>query len=276
MPPIFLRFPLNLSRPRPKNLQTTLCPSQRMNVLRPYSRHHTVGHFSCCILGMPNNAFSSISDRCLQTSKPVAIALDIPIFVEHGKIYPLSHGLDSNCGPGISEWYSPVARGTGLHPRPGSASSLKAYFPEISSEAWSSVWYPSRKGEDVPGVHDRIDGFLKVFLPHVQRTFAGKHTRILLVSHAATVIALTRSLVADRQVPLRIGCCTLCEVEKHGSGWKATKLADGSHLSRGSERDWGFEDIEIAHGQVVADHGEPADGEVDEPVGPQIQLVSNL
>lgn len=159
---------------------------------------------------------------------------------------------------GLSEWYSPVVPGTGLHPRPSSAASLKSYFPEIDPE-WSSVWYSSQKGEDVSEVHDRADGFLQVFVPELERVYAGKHKRVLLVSHAATVITLVRSLVGDRQLPLRVGCCSLSKLVlgasfkgKHGvlGAWEAEKLADGGHMVKGASREWGFEDIEIDAGKV--------------------------
>ena len=32
--------------------------------------------------------------------------------------------------------------------------------------------------------------------------------------------------------------------------WEAKRLGDGSFLKNGAERDWGFEDIEIADGKV--------------------------
>ncbi|KAJ7597083.1 phosphoglycerate mutase-like protein [Mycena floridula] len=206
----------------------------------------------------PTAIFSSPYYRCLQTSQPVARALGIPIFVEHG----------------ISEWYSPVAPKTGLHPRPGSATELQAYFPEISAE-WSSIYYPSRRGEDVQQVHVRCEEFLSDFIPQVRRKFEGKHSHILLVSHAATVIAIARGLLADRTVPLRVGCCSLSEFEKQSENllgrWKGNKLADGTHMVNGSERDWGFEDIEIAQGKVVEDPGVPgSETEEEGPIGSQI------
>ncbi|KAJ8496107.1 hypothetical protein ONZ45_g12590 [Pleurotus djamor] len=193
----------------------------------------------------PTVIFSSPYYRCLQTSKPVANALGIPIHVEHG----------------ISEWYSPVASGTGLHPRPSSATDLQQYFPEIDP-SWSSLWYPSRKGEDVEEVHLRTRGFLEAFAPEVESRFgkAERDRRVLLVSHAATVITLARGLLADRDLPLRVGCCSLTVMERKDGlpvlgGWEPKLLADGSHLAKGSDREWGFEDIEIAYGKVVEDHG---------------------
>ncbi|KAG5342429.1 hypothetical protein C0989_002264 [Termitomyces sp. Mn162] len=216
----------------------------------------------------PTAIFSSPFYRCLQTAKPVSSALGLPIYVEHG----------------LAEWYSPVAPGTGLHPRPGSAESLKQYFPEIDP-SWSSVWYVSRKGEDVQQIHDRTDGFLEAFTVEIDRKFPGKHSRILLVSHAATVITLVRSLLGDRDLPVRVGCCSLSEFERIPDkqrtlgSWKAIRLADGSHLKDGASRDWGFEDIEIAGGKVVDDPGVPGSellDEKDEPVGSQIHISSNL
>lgn len=145
--------------------------------------------------------------------------------------------------------------GTGLHPRPASAESLQQYFGEIDP-SWSSIWYPSRKGEDVSQCHDRTEGCLSALISEVERRFGGKHKRILLVSHAATIIALNRALVGDRDAPMRIGCCSLTEFRrsKEGdtplAGWELVRLGDGSHMKDGATRDWGFEDVEIAGGKV--------------------------
>lgn len=106
-------------------------------------------------------------------------------------------------------------------------------------------------GENVKEVHDRASGFLDTFIPEVQRRFPPEvHARILLVSHAATTIVLARALFKDRELPLRVGCCTLTEAIREGSGWKAKSLATGDHLKGGIERDWGFDDIMISHGEV--------------------------
>ncbi|THH19858.1 hypothetical protein EW146_g1384 [Bondarzewia mesenterica] len=233
----------------------------------------------------PTAIWSSPYYRCIQTAKPISIALGVPILIEHG----------------LSEWYSPVEPGTGLHPRPSSAVSLQTHFPEIDPTTWSSVWYPSRKGEDVGEVHERVAGFLEAFVPEIERRSA--HKRVLVVSHAATAIALARVLVGDRVLPLRIACCSLTMVEKKDDArqkqegaWEARMLGSGSHLKEGSQRDWGFEDIQIADGkvmffllvgvtttpclifwilflnQVVNDHGVPGtEHEVDEPVGCQLK-----
>jgi len=211
----------------------------------------------------PTAIFSSPYYRCLQTAQPVSDALDSPLFVEHG----------------LSEWYSTVKAGTGLHPRPDQAEVLQTYFSQIDP-SWSTVWYPSRKGETIEEVHDRASGCLNALASTIDRHYPGKHRRILLVSHAATVIALTRELVGDRSLPLRVGCCSMTVLSrKINSGqslsvvgdWDPVLLASGDHLTEGASRDWGFEDVSIKDGKVVDDDGIPGtQGEEDVPVGSQV------
>jgi len=214
----------------------------------------------------PTAIFSSPYYRCLQTSKPISNALKVPIFVEHG----------------LSEWYSPVQPGTGLHPRPYPATELQSYFSEIDP-SWKSIFYPSRKGENVEQCHDRAEDLLKALVPEVERRFQDRHRRILLVSHAATIIAVNHALLANRAMPMRIGCCSLSEFKRKAidggsiiGGWDLVRLADGGHMKEGASRDWGFEDIVLADGEVVADNGEPnTENEVDEPVGLQLPPSDN-
>ncbi|EIN13699.1 phosphoglycerate mutase-like protein [Punctularia strigosozonata HHB-11173 SS5] len=212
----------------------------------------------------PTAILSSPYYRCLQTSEPTSQALNLPIFVEHG----------------LSEWYSPVTEGTGLHPRPGSAADLQRYFPTIDPAGWSTIFYPSRKGETVGQVHDRAAQFLGILVPIIEAKMPGVE-RVLLFSHAATVIALVRALLNDRTMDLRVGCCSLTELERLPGanavlgGWKILKVADGTHMKEGASRDWGFEDIEIANGEVVSDPGLPgSEDETDGPVGPQVSHPS--
>jgi len=165
---------------------------------------------------------------------------------------------------GIAEWYSPVVPGSGLHPRPGSAESLKEFFSEVDP-LWETVAYPSRKGETVEELHNRIDALLPAFASALaQRLPLEKRKKVLLVSHAATVIALLRSLLGDRELPMKVGCCSLSIVDgKTGTdsegdvekvqmigAYKPVMLVSGDHLTGGSSREWGFEDIEVDKGRV--------------------------
>ena len=196
------------------------------------------------------------TDRCLQTAKPTSEALNVPIYVEHGPVSRfIIYYLSNRAETGLSEWYSPVKPGTGLHPRPAPAQSLRRYVPQIDP-SWSSIWYPSRKGELVEEVHDRAGGCIETLHVAIERKYPGQHKRVLLVSHAATIIALTRELIGDRQLPLRIGCCSLTVLQRKIEradvigAYEAIKLGSGEHLGQGTSRDWGFEDIVIKDGKV--------------------------
>ncbi|KAM5535424.1 hypothetical protein V8D89_010946 [Ganoderma adspersum] len=211
----------------------------------------------------PTAIFSSPYHRCLQTARPTAEALKLPLYVDHG----------------LSEWYSPVAPGTGLHPRPGSAADLAKHISEVD-DAWETILYPSRMGEEIDDVHDRARALLRALIPTVEHKYNRVHKRILLVSHAATCIALTRALMDNPALSLRVGCCSVTDFRPMNAlsnvvgNWEATKLADGAHLRDGASRDWGFEDAVIVDSKVVAHSGEPGTkSEKDEPVGLQLQLL---
>ncbi|KAF5312609.1 hypothetical protein D9619_003219 [Psilocybe cf. subviscida] len=220
----------------------------------------------------PTAIFASPYYRCLQTSRPLAQALGIPIYVEHG----------------LAEWYSPVEPGTGLHPRPGPTSGLQGFFSEVDP-SWATVYYPSRKGETVEALHDRIDDFAVAFQQAMEKRLPKQQCRrILLVTHAATTIALTRSFVGDRALPMKVGCCSLTELHRKPDAagpqlignYEPVMLVSGDHLKGGSSREWGFEDIEVEKGRVVEDPGVPgSEQDADVPIGVQyddLQIVSNL
>jgi len=155
-----------------------------------------------------------------------------------------------------------VKPGTGLHPRPSDGSALKVHFPEID-DSWPSLWYPSRKGEDVAVLHDRLAGFITDFVSEVQRRFSGVHERVLFVTHAATAIALTRELVGDRGLMFSAACCSLTVLDHKDAAekdsarpaivgdWTPRSLGDCAHLKDGSQRAWGFHKLKTdANGEV--------------------------
>ncbi|KZT57427.1 phosphoglycerate mutase-like protein [Calocera cornea HHB12733] len=200
----------------------------------------------------PTAIYSSPYYRCLQTANPVAEALELPLFVEHG----------------LSEWYMHVKPNTGLLPRPISASELKKHFP-IIDDSKTSLYVPPRRGEDIPEVHRRAGLTLQALM------YTANSPRLLLVTHAATTIALVRSLVRDMHLPIRVGCCTVSTLKRDGSGkWQPVgQLASADHLVNGVERDWGFEDVSLIGGHVVEDEGEGESADVDEgPVGLMVDL----
>jgi len=155
---------------------------------------------------------------------------------------------------GISEWYHPVQPGDRLTPTPLLGYIFTATFPEID-DSWSSLWYPSRKGEDLQEVHARTAGFLEVFVPEVERRMPTTHSRILLVGMQHCCSTYQRAY-GYRNLPLRVGCCTLTDLKRKTGAkvlgnWTAKALASGDHLSQGVQRPWGFEDLEISEAEVA-------------------------
>ena len=160
---------------------------------------------------------------------------------------------------GISEWYCPVAPGTGLHPRPGSSESLQFFFPEVNAASWPTLLYPSRKGETIEQVHDRVDTFALAFLPALEQGLPGKHQRLLIITHGATAIALVRTFVGDRGNKMKAGCCTLSVLERKANidlgviigGWKAQKISHADYLTEAIAREWGFDNAKMEQGKVI-------------------------
>lgn len=237
----------------------SLPAEQRPNAIycSPYCKFNCFGRFSSLI--------SLNSDRCLQTVDPVAKALNLPILVEHG----------------LAEWYSPVKAGTGLHPGPVPANKLVSFFERIDP-SYNPTFLVTRKGESVPELYKRGEDFLNAFIRRVEAS-SEANERILLCTHAATVITLSQALLGDESVgrTLRVGCCTLSTFDRvlateddalSGTGvWQAIgALARGDFLTNGVERDWGMIDIEVRNGVVIEDDGVPGtEGEEDIAFGVQ-------
>ena len=82
---------------------------------------------------------------------------------------------------------------------------------------------------------------------------AGEEDEQLALVLAAAADGLEPACVEDVE---EAGVLLLCEagvvdgVQPIEGAWEARLLGDGSHLKDGNQRDWGFEDIEIADGQV--------------------------
>lgn len=203
----------------------------------------------------------------MQTVNPTANALDLPINVEHG----------------LAEWYSPVKAGTGLHPSPVPADKLVQFFDKIDP-SYAPTFLVTRKGESVPDLYKRGEDFLTAFIQRLERTTSAEgHERILLVTHAATVITLAQALLGDASIgkALRVGCCTLSTFDRvpdaeegallGGSVWTPRgQLAVAHFLTNGVERDWGMNDIEVRDGIVIEDEGVPGtEGEEDIAFGVQ-------
>ena len=113
-----------------------------------------------------------------------------------------------------SEYYQPTLPGTGLHPRPPSSHKLRAHFPRVSVSTHDTpLLYASRNGETFSGIHDRADEFIRILVQHMKSNFPHIR-RVVLFSHAATVIALSRAIVKDRTLGVRAGTCSLSRFDR--------------------------------------------------------------
>jgi len=140
-----------------------------------------------------------------------------------------------------------VTPGTGLHPRPGSATDLQKYFPLIDPR-WKPTWYPSRKGETLPELHTRTGSFLRAFLGRQDlasiapsspdspardnadlatdvQLELGRHKHILFLGHGASVIALAKELSGDMDMELRVGCCSLTTLVPKPNAQRSTVIS---------------------------------------------------
>ena len=81
---------------------------------------------------------------------------------------------------------------TGLHPRPASPSRLAPLFPpDTVDRAYASTLFPSRRGETLRELQDRVDLFVEAW---TARTEAGGARCVVVFAHAASVIALGRAV----------------------------------------------------------------------------------
>ncbi|ODN90239.1 transcription factor C subunit 7 [Cryptococcus wingfieldii CBS 7118] len=235
----------------------------------------------------PEIVFTSPFYRCVQTALPTAQALGLVLGEGEDGLH-LEHGL--------SEWYSPVYPSTGLHPRPGPPSSLIPHFPPGSiNPTYSSTYYPSRKGESLKELHERMEGFLNAWVGRVEGEYPEVRC-VVVFMHAASLIAFGRALTGDRGMEIVAGCASTSLYQRkppplpspsttqlptpttpsHPSHpakarlppcgtSQYTLLLSGhtSYLPSGLERDWSFADVVLkpGDGEVVCDYG---DGEAHE------------
>ncbi|OCF37715.1 hypothetical protein I316_00842 [Kwoniella heveanensis BCC8398] len=211
----------------------------------------------------PELVFSSPFYRCVQTALPTLQALGLHEQDEERDVQREE----------LAGSFSPVKEGTGLHPRPGSASSLAQHFPANSlDETYSSTVYASRLGETIHGVHDRADLFVEAFVGRMEELYPDVRS-VVIFSHAAAVIALGRALTGDRSLNVIAGTTTTSLYKRKTASPTATSSNSSAggvgewdilwngradYLPNGVERDWSFRDAVInkSNGEVIHDNGD--------------------
>lgn len=187
----------------------------------------------------PQLVISSPFSRCITTAMPTVERLDLELVVE----------------PGLAEWFPPVwPTDTGVHPSPPRAEQVQDYFPRVSTR-WSPLMYPDPEGETIADVHHRM---YACFERLNRRCEEWGIRRVLLVSHAASSIALGRMLLTAGQVEhakhdIRAGTASVSKYAHENGQWKQEYNGNTSFLPGGSEREWDF-------GYVPENNTEPGMG----------------
>ncbi|BGP12110.1 hypothetical protein JCM10213_004063 [Rhodosporidiobolus nylandii] len=199
--------------------------------------------------------------RCCQTATPTASTLSLPLLVE----------------PALGEWYLPVRRG--LHPELAKSSFLQQFFPAIpASPDWEPLLIPPRTGESIRALHARC----ATLLPRLIHALEAKGAkRVILFSHAATCIALSRALAGDlpkelldtpeaqpgkaealgnwkdeERLSVRAATCSVSKFTRKpdGEGWEREWDGRTDFLEKGEERRWDLTFVEeIAEDGILED-----------------------
>lgn len=182
----------------------------------------------------PQFILSSPFYRCVETGEPISEALNIPIVLERG----------------VGEWYKV---GRGIIPEPADYDRLKSFFGHLSNE---KEWHrdetvgviPSLQGETEDDIFQRCKLFWSKFIPIFEEKYP--HVKnILIISHAATKIALGMSLMGfkdvfqyidDNNTLLRAAACSLDKYVRNDDKWEIEVNGDCSFLTDGEEMNWNF------------------------------------
>lgn len=184
----------------------------------------------------PQFILSSPFYRCVETGKPIAETLHIPIVLERG----------------VGEYYK---IGRHVIPEPANYSTLNTFFPNLLVK--ESEWprddavgiVPSLSGESPEDIFNRCTSFWEKFIPIFEQKYPNV-TNVLVITHAATAIALGMSLLnkssvydsvdSDLQTYIRAGAASLSKYERSSVGWKIVSNGNTLYLPKGEEMNWDF------------------------------------
>lgn len=170
--------------------------------------------------------------RCVQTAEPIAEALDVPIVLERG----------------VGEWYK---RGRLVVPEPANYELLAQFFPRLQGSLWARdclAVIPSLQGELEEEIFERCARFWPAFLRTFEQKFPHIDT-VLIVTHAATKIALAMSLLGHSSVHdvladgtrIRAGACLLDRFRRGADTWVLEMNGNCDFLQKGEEMHWNFQ-----------------------------------
>ncbi|KAL8642523.1 MAG: hypothetical protein Q9228_000787 [Teloschistes exilis] len=196
-----------------------------------------------------DHVYSSPFYRCLQTVQPA--------------IERLGSGVKARLDNGIGEWYGAAHFD---HPSPAPPAVLSSLFPSCIDETYEPSIIPPRSGETIEQLHDRVAQALTHIIARADAENPSSDDSILLCTHAATLIAISRALTGDmpsdpneddflaptagltRFIRKQIST----EGQEKGpplewkggkgvaGGWTCVLNGNCNHLAGGAERSWHF------------------------------------
>ena len=136
-----------------------------------------LAHYLLSIDMQPDLIISAPAYACLETCKPVASLLDVPVFVERG----------------LGEWFDP---GTTDIPTPVDFEILNSLFPGLLKEEWGNgtTVEPSSSGETQEVLFVRCSMVIAQLLARVEAVYPDVEN-VLIVTHAPVKISLGLNLL---------------------------------------------------------------------------------
>lgn len=158
------------------------------------------------------------------------------------------------------EWYGPSE--TFLHPSPASLSLLSSnFFPSLNiNPTYAPSIIPPAAGETICQLHNRVAYALSHIIRTVDaETGQNKNVAILICTHAATLIAIGRSLTGNMpqdvcEEDFLAPCAGITKFVRRvgkeggegewrggkgvGGGWDCLLNGNCDHLTGGAERTW--------------------------------------
>ncbi|KAM9899938.1 hypothetical protein OXX79_005433 [Metschnikowia pulcherrima] len=183
----------------------------------------------------PQFIVSSPFYRCVETAQPTARVLGLKVAVDRG----------------VGEWFK---TDRGVVPRPAGYDQLGEFFPEViaNAEIWDgSGVVPSESGETSDDIFARCQRFWAEFLPSFEKQYPAVSS-ILIVTHAATKIALGMSLLDHQSVndeitfngektKIRAGACSIDKFVREQDSWTLKENGRTDFLKDGEEMNWNFD-----------------------------------
>lgn len=184
----------------------------------------------------PQFILSSPFYRCVETAQPITKALDTKVALERG----------------VGEYYRV---GRNVIPEPANYDRLQGFFPDVLVD--EAEWprdtavgvIPSLEGESPEAIFDRCQRFWRLFFPVFEAKYPDVEN-VLIVTHAATAIALGMSLIGKLSVLesiddtpnnfIRAGACSMSTYVRDHDHWKLTVNGDTLFLREGEEMNWNF------------------------------------